>query len=63
MVVALGTETVVVTDPETLATRDVSLSASPGALQPRSYQLELFEYACKQNVRTAPPPPDTALVG
>lgn len=50
MVVALGTEVVIVTDPEAIASQEVG-AASP-ALRPRSYQLELFEYACKQNVRT-----------
>jgi hypothetical protein len=50
MVVALGTEVVIVTDPEAIASQEV-VAASPAALRPRSYQLELFEYACKQNVR------------
>ena len=55
MVVALGTEVVICTDPEAVATPEV-VAASPAALQPRSYQLELFEYACKQNVRVLPSP-------
>jgi len=54
MVVALGTEVVICTDPEAVATQEV-VAASPAALQPRSYQLELFEYACKQNVRITIP--------